>query len=289
MIRSMTGYGFAESAGPDHNASIEIKSWNNRFLDLILTLPPSLSPLEERVREKIRSVLVRGRVEVMVRFRDLQENVQVQLDAANVAVYARTLRELARLAGLEGDIRLDHLLQMEGIIRIDRQRDLEAWWSILEPVLDRALEAMQASRLREGQAIHRDLVAQLDRLGQSHQTFTAMAGRMEELVREGLRRRFVEVMGDLVDQDRMLAEVAVQLNRLTINEELVRLGAHLAAARQMLDSGEPVGKKLDFLAQEINREINTIGSKSSQLDLTDAVITAKDALENLREQLRNVE
>jgi len=289
VIYSMTGYGFCENNDEQYQCSIEIKTYNNRFLDISLNMPPVLNPLEERLREKLRSRLGRGRVDVSVRFRDLSKQITPLLDAEGIKAYAQALRQMSDLAELNFDLRLEHFLSQEGLVRLERNRDFDAWWQRLEPCLDTALDQLIESRAREGRAIQADLENQLKRLEASQKAFESNAGLMEGLIREGMQKRFEEVLGDKIDQDRVLAEIAVQLARLTINEEIVRFASHIAGARHMLAQGTGIGKKLDFLCQELNREINTIGSKSAQLDLSNAVIEAKDALENLREQLRNVE
>lgn len=288
-MKSMTGFGYAESREGRFSISVEIKSYNNRYLDLVLTMPPTLNPLEERIREAIRTKVLRGRVECHIRFRDLQENLQVSLDAANVRNYAEVLEELRRLAGINEPVSLSHLLGMEGLVRTERQRDPDLYWTGLQPALESAALALEDSRQQEGQAILRDLLMQLDRVETGVQIIEGLAPRMEEQVRTSLRQRFSEILGDLVEEQRMLAEVAVQLMRFSINEEIVRLHSHLATARAMMHGTESSGKKLDFLCQELNREINTIGSKNIVIEISNAVIEVKDALENIREQIRNVE
>ncbi len=288
-MKSMTGYGYAEGNDGRFSASIELKTYNNRYLDLIFSLPPVLGPLEERLRETLRQKIARGRIELFLRFKDLQEQLSISLDQANIESYAEVLRTLSRLAGLPDALRLEHLLAMDGLVRVDRNRDIEACWSFLLPLLQAALLELEASRLREGSAIRADLLAQLCIIEGLASSMEKHVPQIELTVRDQLRQRFVGLMGDLVDEQRMLAEVAVQLNRLTVHEELVRLAAHCGAARQFIQEGKQAGKKLDFLFQEMNREINTIGSKSSLVGLSNDVVSAKEALENLREQVRNVE
>lgn len=288
-MKSMTGYGYAEGNDGRFSASIELKTYNNRYLDLIFSLPPVLGPLEERLRETLRQKIARGRIELFLRFKDLQEQLSISLDQANIESYAEVLRTLSRLAGLPDALRLEHLLAMDGLVRVDRNRDIEACWSFLLPLLQAALLELEASRLREGSAIRADLLAQLCIIEGLASSMEKHVPQIELTVRDQLRQRFVGLMGDLVDEQRMLAEVAVQLNRLTVHEELVRLAAHCGAARQFIQEGKQAGKKLDFLFQEMNRKINTIGSKSSLVGLSNDVVSAKEALENLREQVRNVE
>lgn len=288
-MRSMTGYGYCESQTERYSISVETKSYNNRYLDVVLNLPPSIAALEERVRDFVRERCTRGRVELYVRFRDNSEELKISLDEANVKAYRHVLERLRELGGVDQPVALEHFLSMDGLVRIERQRDLDESWQALSAVLEEALDGLTKSRAREGETIRTDLLAQLNRVVSQVDSIETKAPLIEEQVRTGLRQRFTEVLGELVEEQRMLAEVAVQLNRLTINEELVRLRAHIGVARELMTGNEPAGKKLDFLCQEMNREINTIGSKNVMIEIGNSVIEVKDALENIREQIRNVE
>ena len=288
-MKSMTGYGFAERQDERFLVSVEIKSYNNRYLDLVLNLPQALNPLESKVRDSFRERIARGRVECFIRFRDNQENLQISLDSANVTAYKQVLDELRTLAHIAEPVGLQHLLSVEGLVRVDRQRDLDRYWTAVQPVLDEAIAALDTSRAIEGQALLVDLLAQLDRVVGQVSIIEKLTPRIEEQVKTGLRQRFSEVLGDQIEEQRFLAEIAVQLMRYTVNEELVRLRAHLDAARGLMTGNTAAGKKMDFLCQEMNREINTIGSKNIILEISAAVIEVKDALENIREQIRNAE
>jgi uncharacterized protein (TIGR00255 family) len=288
-MKSMTGYGLAERQDERFQISAEFKSYNNRYLDLVLNLPPALGPLESNIRDAVRERVVRGRVECYIRFRDNRENLQISLDSANVLAYKQVLEELRSLGRIAEPVGLQHLLSVEGLVRVDRQRDLELYWQAIEPVLATALDALDQSRQREGAALLTDLLAQLRRIEEQVAVIEAATPRIEVHIRSSLRQRFVEVLGDQIEEQRFLAEIAVQLMRYTVNEELVRLHAHLETARALMTGQAASGKKMDFLCQEMNREINTIGSKNIILEIGNAVIEAKDALENIREQIRNAE
>ena len=170
--------------------------------------------------------------------------------------------------------------------------DAERAWVVIEPLLGEALRCFASTRRAEGGRLVLDIESQLEKIDQCVRAFEKDAGEIEETIRTGLRKRFAEVFGDEVDENRVLGEVAVQLTRFSINEEIVRLRAHLDSFREIgfgAGADLPVGKKLDFLCQELNREINTTGSKSIMVEVNQQVVLAKDALENVREQLRNVE
>ena len=288
-MRSMTGYGYGELQNERFSITVEIRSYNNRYLDLVLNLPPSIASLEERVRDFARERCSRGRVEFFIRFRDNSEALNISLDESSVKAYTQVLERLRQLSSVQEPVGLSHLLSVEGLVRIERQRDPDESWKALEGVVAQAMKGLEISRDREGESIHRDLVSQLQRIIASLAIVEGFAPKIEEHIRSGLKQRFAEVLGNAVEEQRMLAEVAVQLNRLTINEELVRLNSHMTLAHELVNGNEAAGKKLDFLCQEINREINTIGSKNIFVEVANAVIDVKDALENIREQIRNVE
>lgn len=286
---SMTGYGYAERSDDRLHATVEVKSVNNRYLDVNVSLPGSLSPLEPEVRERVGAVAARGRVDVYVRLRELQEDLAVYVDRSALAGYAGALEELRAAAGVDDPVRLEHLLAFEGIIKSERAVDRDRYWDLVRPLLDEALDAFTATRRAEGERLESDIGTQLSRVEAALSAVREHAGEIETGVRRNLTDRFREVVGDAVEEGRMLAEVAVQLTRFSINEEIVRLAAHLESFRLAMSAAGPLGKKLDFVCQEMHREINTIGSKSVVLAVSEQVVEAKDALENVREQLRNVE
>jgi uncharacterized protein (TIGR00255 family) len=288
-VTSMTGYGFAERGDDRVQATVEVKSVNNRYLDVNVSLPGSLSPLEPEVRERVSAAAARGRVDVLIRLRELQEDLAVYVDRSALAGYAGALEELRAQAGVEEPVRLEHLLAFEGIIKSERAVDRDRYWELVRPLLDEALEAFTDTRRAEGERLETDIGTQLSRVEAALAAVREHAGEIEEGVRRNLTDRFREVVGDAVEEGRMLAEVAVQLTRFSINEEIVRLAAHLDSFRSAMSASGSLGKKLDFLCQEMHREINTIGSKSTVLAISEQVVEAKDALENVREQLRNLE
>ncbi|WP_455383587.1 YicC/YloC family endoribonuclease [Salinispira pacifica] len=291
-MKSMTGYGYGEYQDERVQLSLEIKSYNNRYLDIIVNLPSAISPLEQRIRDFIATQTIRGRVEVYLKLRDLQENAEVHVDRGAVQGYLDALGELASLAGTSAEISLPMLLQLEGVLSIDRRRDVDQYWAVIEPLLHRTYREFDESRAREGASTLTDIEEQLSRIAAQVEIIEGLAPGLEEQIKSSLRDRFREVMGESVDENRLYAEAAVLLVRYSINEELVRMKTHIDAFRRTLGDGEEgrgVGKKLDFICQELNREINTTGSKSTIVEINQCGIEIKDALENIREQLRNVE
>jgi uncharacterized protein (TIGR00255 family) len=286
---SMTGFGHAERLDERFSAVVEIKSYNNRYLDINVTMPGILSSLEARIRDVVGGTARRGRVDVYIRIRELDEDLTVTVDRGALRGYLAALAELQSEAGIDDPVTLSHLLRFDNVLRTERDIDQDRYWNVLEPLLKAALDEWQSSRVGEGTRLRADILAQLDSIETCVRGFESHAAEIETHIKQGLRERFQEVLGNDVDESRVLNEVAVQLTRFSINEEIIRLRAHLESFREITDAGGAVGKKLDFLCQELNREINTTGSKSIIVDVNQLVVDAKDALENIREQLRNVE
>lgn len=303
-MNSMTGYGYQELVEEGIFLSVEIKSYNSRFLDLTVNLPPSLSRLEGFLREQVSAAVVRGKVDVYVRLREEEPATKVLVNREAVRSYAAAMAEVAQVLCETGscqegaaspslattqEIPLSLIVQQEGVLVAHREFDLESYRRRLEPVFKAALEQFLGDRHREGQNLLVDLQEKLALLEGAASFFTQWQPKMEAAFKENLQRRFQEFLGEGYDQQRVLTEVAALLVKYTINEEIVRLKSHLAALTRELEDNPTPGRKIDFICQEINREINTIGSKNQFTEVGAMVITAKDALENIREQARNVE
>lgn len=299
-MNSMTGYGYEELVEEKLFLSVEIKSYNSRFLDLSINLPSSLSRLENFFREKMTAAVVRGKVDVYIRFREEEPATTVLVNQEAVRSYAAAISQVSQiLSDMQGvagsqaastaQSPLELILRQEGVLVSHREFDLDSYKALLEPVFDTALEQFVADRRREGENLKVDLQEKLRVLEDAAAFFTQWQPQMESTFKENLQRRFQELLGEGYDQQRVLTEVAALLVKYTINEEIVRLKSHLSAlAKELVDNATP-GRKIDFICQEINREINTIGSKNQFTEVGAMVITAKDALENIREQARNVE
>ncbi len=287
-MKSMTGYAHVTYEDQSTAATIEIKSYNNRFLDLYVLVPPEISPLEPRIREYIRSRVARGRVEVSVRLSGTDDD-ELAVDVDRAVRYHCALRELSDRLGLGDQVDLGHVLSLEGVLQRRPEADVDALWDSLLPALEKAHAAFDHSRETEGATTRDDLLAQLSALESGVSQVEAEAANIESHVTEGVKNRFQEVLGDNVDLRRVYEEAAMLLVRFSINEEIVRLRSHSNAFKEGLGQAVPVGKRLDFMAQEMLREVNTIGSKSPDVVVSQAVIQMKERLENIREQLRNVE
>jgi uncharacterized protein (TIGR00255 family) len=285
----MTGYAYRENADENISVSAEIKSYNNRFLDLSVYLPPRLSALEPKIRDFMASRCGRGKVEVGIRLREHNGSISVTLNKAAAGAYLRAVNELAREFDLPEKPSLSLLLGFEGVLDTEQNRDEEKYQSLIWPVLTAAADQLDAERSREGRHTEEDILSHIAVLESAVQTVAAMAPELEASIKENLRGRFAELLDGRIDENRVLAETAVLLMKYTISEEISRLSAHLKEFRRETGQNPSPGKKLDFLCQEINREINTIGSKTPVIEVSRAVVDMKNALENIREQLRNVE
>jgi uncharacterized protein (TIGR00255 family) len=288
-MKSMTGYAYAARQDENISLSVELKGYNSRFLEIAVALPSFLSALEPGIREYLSGRFNRGKIEVNVRLREHNVPVSISVNREAVRAYKEALAILAEELCVEEKPSLPALLGMEGMLDIEKNRDDARYRRIIEPVLQTAADHFEAERIREGKYTEADILSYVAALESLTETVTNYAPAMEAAFRENLRNRFTEVLGNEVDENRVLAETAVLLVKYTISEEISRLSSHLAEFRAEVNRDGSLGKKLDFLCQEINREINTIGSKTPNLEVSRAVVDMKDALENIREQLRNVE
>jgi uncharacterized protein (TIGR00255 family) len=294
MIRSMTGYGHAEVAGVRLTLSVECKSLNHRHLDVALRLPRSLGAFELDARRLIQGAVQRGRVEVSVTVAPLEGAPAADL-TINMA-QARAYIDMARRAGdelrLGGIPSLQWMLEQPGVISREEQASLspDEGWPLLHDALEKALGDLRARRDAEGAALDKELRALLATMGEHVGVMAARGPAATERKQQRLRERVQAIIGSTpLDEARLATEVAMWAEKSDITEELARLRAHMGEVARLLDEGGAVGRTLDFLIQEMNREVNTVGSKADDLELSQAAIAAKSTLEKLREQAQNIE
>jgi uncharacterized protein (TIGR00255 family) len=294
MVRSMTGYGRAEAILDGQKYTVEIKSLNHRFLEISLRLPASLSALEMEIKKKIGEPLLRGKIDVSIR-RDVQSSAENgQYLALNLPLaqnYFNLLMQLKQSLNLQDDIRLEMIAGQKDVFQMaELPQDDSALWQGLATVLEEALAGMVEMRRREGEILFRDLSARLDLMAQLLSRIEAKAPQVVLEYQKRLTDRVRELTSGLVvDEGRLSQEVAFFAEKSDITEEIVRLRSHLGQFLEMLDSEEAIGRKVDFLIQEMNREVNTIGAKSSDADISKQVIEIKSELAKLREQVQNLE
>ncbi len=290
-MTSMTGYAYEEKNYESAVVSVEIKSVNSRFLDLTVNLPPYLNPLESYFRGKITEKVFRGKVDVYIRVKELESNPDITVDEGAVKAYSEAVKNVIKVSGFgtDSEAALNFILSQPGVIVSNHSYDMEKYKALIEPVFDSVLEKFNADREREGENMKRDLQEKLEKLLKCAHFFTEWQPKMEEMFKEQITTKFRELLEDKADENRIMTETAAMLVKYTINEEIVRLKSHIEAMRSELANNPTPGKKLDFICQEMNREINTIGSKNQFAEVGAMVITAKDSLENIREQSKNVE
>jgi len=292
----MTAYGRGEVETPSQKWVVELKSVNHRFLELALNLPRRLWALEDRFRKLIKSRVARGRVDMQISWEFLGDQaLSLRLDEGLVAG-VRTVLEQLRLAGNTPEsLRLEHYLHFSDLIvaREQANQDLEAEeiWGTVSQAVNQALDLLEEMRLTEGAALAADLAGHLKDIRREISHIAAQAPRLPQLWRERLTTRLAELFpeGAPVDETRLAQEVALMAERRDVAEELARLESHLSQFEQTLENQGPVGRKQEFLLQEMLREANTIGSKSGDLAISQAVLTIKGSLERLREQVQNIE
>ena len=288
-VTSMTGYAYGEGESGDVSVSVEIKSVNARFSDITINLPPYLNRLEKRFRDAIAKKVVRGKVDVAVRVKEANPDCIVTADEMLAKFYARAISNIASAVGVKEDGILPIVVSQPGVLKTEIRYDMENYWNMISPVFTDCLAAFCRDREREGENLARDVSEKLETLFRAAAFFKKRQGEMESLFKKQITQKFNELLGEHVDEQRIMSETAAMIVKYTINEEIVRLESHLEALKNEMRTSAAPGKKIDFLCQEINREINTIGSKSQFADVSAEVIAAKDALENIREQARNIE
>ncbi len=289
-MNSMTGYGYREVSNENYFLSVEIKSWNSRFLDLSVYLPSFLGRLEKSIREKCGAKILRGKVDLSIKLKEKNTDISVVVDENAAKAYSDAIKNIANSLNLaKDDIPLSLIVNQEGVLSVQKNTDFEKYWLMIEPVLDSALAEFTEDRNREGQNLKADLLEKLEKIQESENVFKTWIPKMESVFKENLQTRFQELLGENYDQQRVFTEIAALLVKYTINEEVVRLQSHIDALKSEISENPAPGRKIDFICQEMNREINTIGSKNQFIEVGQAVINAKDALENIREQAKNVE
>lgn len=289
-MNSMTGYGFKEAVVDGTQISVEIKSVNNRFLDLSVNLPPFLNPIEQRIRKLVSEKIVRGKVDLTIRVKDMNSTAVVNPDIGAAKMYADAISKIAAALGKDqAEIPLSLVISQDGVLNITHEYDAEKYWQKIEGIFNEVFSSFIADRKREGENLKKDLLAKLSKLDECAAFFKEWQPKMEEKFKEIVTKRFKELLGDYADENRIMAEVAAMMVKYTINEEIVRLQSHLSVLRKEINENPVPGKRIDFICQEANREINTIGSKNQFTEVGAMVINAKDSLENIREQAKNVE
>lgn len=293
MIRSMTGFGQAERRAGDVRIQVDIKSVNHRYGETVFRMPREWLVYEDKLRKLIAGRIRRGRVDVFVTAERSGAGEATEVDWTLAAAYKQAADELARRYGLSGELTLPEMLALPGLVQVKER--LDAGESVEQSLIDCTAEAVdRLTQMREAEGAHllADLQSRLAALTDYHTQAIAIAPTVAIQYQEKLRLRLAELLAGSdaeIDPQRLVAEVALMADRSNIDEELTRLRSHLEQFNTILGADEPVGRKLDFLLQEMNREVNTIGAKASQTELVGLVVEMKAELEKMREQVQNIE
>ena len=292
MIKSMTGYGKSEQTIDSLNVTVEIKSVNHRYFEFSARVPREYGFLEEKLKKYCNSLITRGKVECYVSVEDLEEReMEVNVNETLAAGYVKALKELSERFGLKDDISAVTLSRYPDVITLHKaSEDEERIWNAVKTVAETAVSKFIEMRETEGSKLRGDILSRADYI---IECVEFIEGRSPETVREyneKLKQRMKELLGDAaVDEQRLLNEAAIYADKIAVDEETVRLRSHISQLREFMNSSEAIGRKLDFLVQEINREANTIGSKAQDVDIAKKVIAIKAEVKKIREQVQNIE
>ena len=292
MICSMTGYGSGDGLSGKTALHVELKSVNNRFLDCSVRLPRSCSFAEEQVKNLVQARIGRGKVDVFITVDSSQEDdVQVKLNEPLLRAYRQAVEKMEQEFLIPNDMGTAAYSRIPDVFLLEKKElDREVFLADLTGTVNAALDAICAMRAREGERLKADLLGKLDELEAMRQTVLKRSPETVKEYREKLLARMREVLDTPgIDESRILTEAALFADKVAVDEELVRLDSHLRQFRDLLKGGGAVGRKLDFLIQELNREVNTIGSKCVDLDITKVVVEMKSTIEKIREQAQNIE
>ena len=292
MIRSMTGYGRSEMLSDSCRIAVEIKSVNNRYLDIGIKMPRQLNQLEAQIRAELKKYMLRGKVDVYISYEDLTEsNMTVKYNDRIAKEYWKYFRQMADEFGIDNDIRVSSLARFPDVLVMEEEpADPEGIWENLEKVVHEAAQKFDESRIREGEFLCANMLQKLDEMVGHVSFIEEKAPELVERFRTALRDKVSELLeASNIDEARITQEVTIHADKICVDEELVRLRSHIEATREELKRGGSIGRKLDFIAQEMNRESNTILSKSDDREVSDHAIELKTSVEKIREQVQNIE
>lgn len=288
----MTGFGHAVVSKDGRELSIELKSVNHRFLDLALRMPRSLAFLEDTARNTLGTMLTRGHVDIFANYRNTRnDSKKVEINMPMLSAYMTAARQAAEELGIENDLTLSRALRLTDIVSVtEADDDRPALAELMKDALTRAANELIAMRMREGERLSSDMKTRLGVIADIREKISERAPLVVEEQRKKLNERIESLLSETeIDRARLATEIALFADKVSIDEELVRLSSHIAAAGELLENNGSIGRKLDFIVQEMNREFNTIGSKANDKTIASLVIDGKAELEKMREQVQNFE
>jgi len=292
MIKSMTGYGGAKGTSGKLEIAVEVKSVNNRYLDSTIKLPRVFNAFEEALKTIVHGAISRGKVDVYISIDSSKaDDIEIKINKPLVEAYVEALRTIEWENDLSSDIRVADLIRFPDILQAEKHEvDTEKLCADISKVLSAALADLNDMRTREGEKLYKDILARLDEIERLTTSAAELSPKIVEDYRKKLESRMNEILQTAnIDEARILTEAALFADRTAINEETVRLSSHIAQLRELISNDEPVGRKIDFLVQEFNREANTIGSKGNDTEMSKIIVDLKAEIEKIREQAQNIE
>lgn len=292
MIKSMTGFGRGEAAEGNRKITVEMKSVNHRYLDVNIKMPKKLNFFEAAIRNELKKYIERGKVDIFITYEDFSEsNVAVKYNKDVAADYLKYLHVMAGEFGLDDDVRVSTLARFPEVFELEEQDvDEEALWNLLSSAIKDAAEGFVETRIKEGENLKNDLISKLDGMLEHVAFIEKRSPQMVSEYKEKLKAKVRELLEDSqIDETRLMMEVTIFADKVCVDEELVRLRSHIETMKENLIQGGGIGRKLDFMAQEMNREANTTLSKCNDLEISDHAITLKTEIEKVREQIQNIE
>lgn len=292
MIKSMTGYGRGEAQGLHKQFTVEIKSVNHRYLEVFIRQPRQYAMLEENIRRFVQKFLQRGRIDIFIKVEELGEKKpEIKVDKEIAVAYHKSLKDLADNLQISPDINVFQLVSLPEVIKLEEiEDDIEQVWKILQIALAQGLEKLVEMRKTEGESLKKDLLQRVDLLHRISDLIYQRSPLVVEEYRQKLQNRIQDLLKDYqLDENRLNQEVVYFADKSSITEEIIRLRSHFQQFSKSMTLDEPVGRKLDFLVQEMNREMNTIGSKANDVEIAQLVVDGKSELEKIREQIQNIE
>ena len=291
MIKSMTGYGKSSLSINSREYQVEIKTVNHKYIDVNIKMPRIISYLEEDVRKLVVSKIKRGKVDIQISFENYsQDGNDVKINTELAQIYIQSLRKLAEAENLSSNIEVTEITKLPDVLTIKSNLDENETKEELLQVVNEAIDKLIQMRKIEGEKISKDILDKITMIEQKNEEiFGLSTGLIEEYVVK-LEARVKELLKtEELDKSRLMQEVVIYADKCSVEEEVTRLRSHIYQLRQLINSEEPIGKKMDFLIQEMNRETNTIGSKANNLEITNIVVDIKTILEDIREQIQNIE
>lgn len=292
MVNSMTGFGRYTMETEEWKVTAEVKSVNNRYLDVSVKMPKQFISLEENIKKTVSAAISRGRVDVFLTIEEIGEkNQKVIVDKALALAYYNAATEIREVTSLKDEIKLSDIASFYGVITLEKEEeDLDSLWQATAQAVNGALENLCEMRRVEGEKLSTDILNRLEVVKNIKDQIEERSPLVVKDHRERLNARMLEILGDVaLDEEKLLNEVAFFADKADIAEEMARLDSHIEQFKETMAKDEPVGRKLDFILQEINREVNTTGSKANDVTISHLVIEAKSQLEKIREQIQNFE